>query len=398
MSGQIISAVVGANFGDEGKGLAVDYFCSLSQDCLVIRHNGGAQAGHTVENEEKRFVFHQLSSGSFRHADTMLAETFYPDLFKLTEEASDFNSLAGFLPVIYADVSANITIIDDILLNMALETSRGSFRHGSCGMGVYEAVLRTRAGFGITVGEIVGMSERELVNKLGMIRREYTIPRLAALSLKNCGEYTELLKNENVLSNSAEGMLRGAALLIPSKGLKELSAKKQRLIFEGAQGLLLDWENERYLPHLTASRTGLHNPLLLCGKSGLNLEEAVYVMRSYVTRHGAGPLPYECAPDELGRILPDKTNAPNEWQGHLRFGFYPSSKELADTILDDLGEWQGSTSLFITHLNETDGMVRFKCGDFTARELSAEPYFNGKISSLYCSYSRFGSQTRKIFP
>ena len=83
-----VYAVAGKNYGDEGKGLATDYFVlkrtSCPSDSLVIRHNGGAQAGHTVDmSDGRRFVFHQLSSGSFRGASTLWADTFMPDLYKL---------------------------------------------------------------------------------------------------------------------------------------------------------------------------------------------------------------------------------------------------------------------------------------------------------------------------
>ena len=75
-------AVIGNNYGDEGKGLAVDYL-TLSGHNLVVRHNGGAQAGHTVDKEDRRFVFHELSSGSFNGADTYWASTFLPDLYNI---------------------------------------------------------------------------------------------------------------------------------------------------------------------------------------------------------------------------------------------------------------------------------------------------------------------------
>ena len=396
MTGQRVCAVIGANFGDEGKGLAVDYFSSLSESCLVVRHNGGAQAGHTVELGNKRFVFHQLSSGSFRHADTLLAETFFPDLFKLTDEAADFRALAGFVPVIYADTGAGITIIDDVLLNMALETSRGRERHGSCGMGIYEAVLRTQAGIGITIGRLTGMTADGLFYELARIRREYGLPRLAELGLKDTGEFGELLVSENVLRNFAEGVLRGAELITPASGLGELASKNESIIFEGAQGLLLDQDNKRYAPHLTASYTGLHNPMMLCRKAGLELDEAVYVMRSYVTRHGAGPLPCECQPVEIGELHADRTNIDNRWQGSLRFGVYPSPDELADAVLADLGEWRGRASLFVTHLNETNGEVRFSCGNIPVSVLSSEQPFRGRIETLYTSYSPFGEHTVRL--
>ena len=382
-----ILAVIGAGFGDEGKGLAVDHFCSVGEGCLVVRHNGGAQAGHTVKSGEKRFVFHQLSSGSFRRADTYMAETFLPDLFKIEEEISGFAAVSGHIPVIFGNVGACITIIDDVLLNMALETSRGKNRHGSCGMGINEAVLRSEAGFGITLGEVCGMSAEALERRLSQIRREYVYPRLSALGLDDAGEYSQLIRSARVTENAAEGILRGAEYITPSYGLRELAGGRERIVFEGAQGLLLDSENKRFSPHVTASRTGIRNPMDICRGSGLELDTAVYVMRSYVTRHGAGPLPCECEPGELGEIVPDKTNVENQWQGRLRYGFYESAEELAERISGDLSDWKGRAELFITHLNETRGRVKFRNGDIPAQRLYRDKAFGGRIDGGYLSYS-----------
>ena len=70
-------AVIGANFGDEGKGLMTDYFCSQNKKSLNIRFNGGAQAGHTVVTPDgKRHVFSHIGSGTFSGADTYLSEFF----------------------------------------------------------------------------------------------------------------------------------------------------------------------------------------------------------------------------------------------------------------------------------------------------------------------------------
>ena len=395
MSGKIF-AVIGAGFGDEGKGLAVDRLCS-GGIFTVVRHNGGAQAGHTVDLPDgRRFIFHQLSSGSFRGADTFWAGTFLPDLFKLGGELSDFNAVSGFTPRIYADGSANATYADDVLINMASETVRGKGRHGSCGMGINEAVLRGEAGFRLEVGRIRGMSTEALYGELKLIRREYTPGRLRDLGLdmKNAGEYGELLQSDAVLYNYAEGMIRGAQLVSVVPDCKAFLSERDGIVFEGAQGLLLDSEYKKYAPHLTSSRTGLTNPAALCGKYGLSLDLAVYVMRSYVTRHGAGPLPYERDRIEIGNISADRTNQKNEWQGSLRYAVYESPEALAETILSDLSDKSGA--LFITHLNETDGFVRFASGDVAAADLADHPAFCGKIKKSYLSPTPFSDDVIKI--
>ena len=86
-----------------------------------------------------------------------------------------------------------ITIIDDVLLNMALEKSRGEGRHGSCGMGIYAAFLRTEAGFGITVADVKKGDEEGLYRLLKRIRTEYVMPRVRGLSaaFSRNGEYRD---------------------------------------------------------------------------------------------------------------------------------------------------------------------------------------------------------------
>ncbi|MBP8969908.1 MAG: adenylosuccinate synthetase, partial [Lachnospiraceae bacterium] len=178
---QTIRAVIGKGFGDEGKGLVTDFYCSKSPNALVIKHNGGAQAGHTVETGGKRFVFHQLSAGSFRNADTFWARTYYPDLYKLDEEINAFEAAGGICPKIYCDAKTNVTLISDILLNMIAETMRGKERHGSCGMGINECDLRTEAGFGITVNKILLSDASALIKQIEDIGKDYVKKRLEEL-------------------------------------------------------------------------------------------------------------------------------------------------------------------------------------------------------------------------
>ena len=109
------------------------------------------------------------------------------------------------------------------------------------------------------------------------------------------------------------------------------------IVFEGAQGLQLDQDNTKYHPHLTPSRTGLKNVCSLLGDVGSPAFTAVYVTRSYITRHGAGPLPFEIRSDEFLSKYPsvkDETNLPNAWQGSLRFG--PQIREYYDYAMQDL--------------------------------------------------------------
>ncbi|MBP5554252.1 MAG: adenylosuccinate synthetase [Lachnospiraceae bacterium] len=397
-----IRAVIGKGFGDEGKGLATDYFCSKSPGTLVIKHNGGAQAGHTVETPGKRFVFHQLSAGSFRMADTFWADSYYPDLYKLGEEVEEFNTLTGICPKIYCDPGTCVTIIDDILINMLLEMSRGDKRHGSCGMGINECDLRTGAGFGITVEEVLGTGEEDLLKKLLELREGYTRLRLSHLGIdgkslsSEAQELYDMLGASDVLSNWIIEAQKNAEKNVSICGdVSGLLTSRQQVLFETGQGLLLDSENEEYAPHVTASRTGLYNPCRILKKYGLELSEAVYITRSYVTRHGAGHLPYECTPAEIGITTPDITNVHNPWQGDIRYAKHPGAEEFVRPVLEDLDECgieKTKASLFITHLNETDGKILTGEGDITVEEFVSIPVIQETFANIYKSYSRINRE------
>ena len=391
-----VRIIIGKSFGDEGKGLAVDYFArqALKKDmpCLVVRHNGGAQAGHTVDLPESRFVFHQLSSGSFCRADTLWADTFLPDLYKLPEEAADFCAAGGTLPHIMAFGGCACVVIDDVLLNIALETARGRNRHGSCGMGIDEAVQRSKhAPYRLTLRQIKGLSAGALYRTLRDIRSAYLDRRLRELGLSpaKAGSYGELLFSDNVLRNAAEGMCRGAELveIIPASRTESYG----EVIFEGAQGLLLDENYLDYAPYLTPSRTGLMQPLRLCRELfGKTDAEAVYVSRTYVTRHGQGPLPHEGA--FAGSLsVTDDTNRPNEWQGALRFAPHGTPQEFFAPLRADAGEEAVRRSLLLTHLNETGGCVCTVWGNLPLAQWCGDYGADRFFDRLYLSETRFSA-------
>ena len=392
----MIVAVIGKNFGDEGKGLAVDHFCAKFPGTVVVKHNGGAQAGHTVVHNGRRFVFHQLSSGSFRGAKTYWASTYYPDLYKLREEISDL----GFAPEIYCNVNTPLIMIDDVLLNMAAETARGDKRHGSCGMGIWEGTLRTESGNGLLAGDLLGMDAEKLAGKLKEIRENYVTGRIADLGLKaHPSEYLELLSSRNVLVNAAEEMLRGLEYVTPVEDESAFLRSQANIVFETGQGLLLDSENESFAPHVTASRTGLHNIVTLLKAAGLKLDEACYVTRTYVTRHGAGYLPFETACENIGNIGEDLTNVHNDWQGSIRYAKHGSVEGFLSGIRADFEEakhiypgFSGDNaipaSLFITHLNETDSKIVFEDEDMEIGDFLSIPEVKLLIGNCYLSYDQ----------
>ena len=398
----MIHIVIGKNFGDEGKGLCTDYFSMLAQKnnkrCLVIRHNGGAQAGHTVDLYNKRFVFHQLSSGSFRQADTLWADAFLPDLYKLPEEVQAFRDLAGYTPPIYASGRCRCVYIDDVLLNMAIETQRGPERHGSCGMGINESVDRSmHKEFLITLEDIKSMTAEEICRKMKIIRNEYLPLRLKELGLMldKAGVFGELLSDNKVIRNASEKMCVAAEHI--NLDYIDILSSYDEVIFEGAQGLLLDEDNISYSPHITSSHTGIHNPADFYQKHFQGADcEIIYVSRAYVTRHGAGPLPYENMLNS--NFSPkDPTNTPNEWQGSMRSAPHGTVDEFLEPVINDLSECQikSKVSLMVTHLNETNGNIFRLNNSIPIEKLCKESEISELFEKFYFSYSPYAEEIKE---
>jgi adenylosuccinate synthase len=118
-------------------------------------------------------------------------------------------------------------------------------------------------------------------------------------------------------------------------------------VFEGAQGLLLDQDNKEFFPHVTRSNTGLKNVRMLCAEACISDITAYYVSRTYLTRHGAGPLLGE---DPKMRFQ-DATNTDHPYQGPLRFAPLDNNAMIRRCIKDAEGV---EMKLVYTHLDQLD--------------------------------------------
>jgi adenylosuccinate synthase len=342
------TAVIGANFGDEGKGLLTDYVVSRQRtgdDVVVVRFNGGAQAGHTVVTPQGvRHVFHHFGSGTFLGASTFLSRFFLvnPILWKLEAEA--LRALGVHLQDFsrFVDMSAHLTTPYDMLLNQELERLRGASRHGSCGLGIHETLVRNREAEFATH---VLMSRATIRETLERIRIRWIPRRFAELTSKPPSKtFLERVASNEIRDHYLEdfdSFLRWNVLTA--------SLPPGHLVFEGAQGLLLDQDNVNF-PYVTHSKTGLHNVLQLCREADIEALEAIYVTRAYLTRHGAGPFPTE----DSSLYFPDMTNTSNEFQGALRFGSL-DPLELRHRVAEDLrtrGSFPVEVSVAVTCLDQ----------------------------------------------
>lgn len=379
-----IKAVIGANFGDEGKGLMADYFChKLAQKghaVLNIRHNGGAQAAHNVVTPDgKQHVFSHFGSGSFTSdIDTYLSEDYILNPMIFCRELEELEKL-GMKPKVYINRNCRITTPYDMIVNQALERQRGDGRHGSCGLGINETVERYRAGVGATIGEFSDAPYGLWDAALFRCRNEYFLNRIKALSLLLTDEEITRLCSDIVTTNYVIQLnqMLNYCTLVDDSIIKNYSG----IVFEGAQGLLLDTDYFPFAPHLTSSKTGSHNPKKILLETGLQNEkiEFCYVTRSYFTRHGYGPFPTECDSSELfGATVEEKQNKENEFQGKFRYGYFDADRfscEFTSDLGHMLRDFSNSEGVIaVTHLDETGGFILCPEGKFPAEKLDSLKY------------------------
>lgn len=324
-----ISAVIGANFGDEGKGLMTDYLVTVHQSDLVVRFNGGSQAGHTVVTPDgRRHVFGHFGSGCFAGAATLLSRFFILNPMTFMREYMELSVKFPPNMDVIIDPTALVSTPFDMLLNQMAEMKRDGNRHGSCGLGIGETVERSEKFLKITASDLT--DEDRLRELLARVRDDWVPLRKHQLGLGS--DQDHILKSPLLIDNYLSDV---RFMLEQSKLQRDVVAIRaaRNPVFEGAQGLLLD-QNHEWFPHVTRSNTGIANVLTLLGEAGMREVEVYYMTRAYLTRHGAGPLPRE-----LGRLpfpgVVDQTNITNEWQGSLRFA-YLDTDLLRKTILGDL--------------------------------------------------------------
>lgn len=352
------AAVIGAGYGDEGKGRNVDAIVAAMGPgrTVVVRSNGGAQAGHTVVTPDgRRHVFHHLASGAYAGAATHLSRFFVHHPMTFMAERDELET-EGACVEVTADPRGYVTTPWDMMVNQVLEESRGGARHGSCGYGFGETVGRNEeTDFGLTFGDLV---RDDLASRLTRIRDLWLPARLGALGLTPDAATLAAMRDPRILHRFMEDCAEFASLVrtVSDADLTTLG----RVVFEAAQGLMLD-QRGRDFPHVTRSNTGIQNMAEIAAEAGIDGIDATYATRCYLTRHGAGPMPDHRDLAGLFEIV-DETNVPNPWQSSIRHGLLDLDV-LASAIAEDLakaGDLDVRVRLAVSCLDQAvGGSVRF---------------------------------------
>lgn len=342
--------VTDISYGDAGKGTTVDYLVRQAESAVVVRHNGGAQAAHNVVLPDgTHFTFAQFGSGSLvPGVRTHLSRFMVINPQNMLYEAE---ALKWHVP----DVWERVTVDQDALIttpwhraaNRLREQARRGDRHGSCGLGVGETVSDSLYApeHAIRVRDLRESNLEDRLNALRDYKLQQLKRELDMHYIVNSPDWEPFTNEFLAMAMVATyRMWLDRVTVVEGDVLGELAARHDLLVFEGAQGVLLD-ERYGFHPYTTWSKTTHQNALTLLDEIGFQGEVTrLGTMRSYTTRHGAGPFVTEDA--ILTGHLPDAHNGFGAWQGNFRVGYLDL---VAHRYALDVCE--GTDELVVTHMD-----------------------------------------------
>ncbi|MEO0197312.1 MAG: adenylosuccinate synthase [candidate division WOR-3 bacterium] len=291
-------SIIGLQWGDEGKGKIVDY---LAKDYkTIVRFQGGPNAGHTVYVNNKKYVFHQLPSGLlWGNKKGIIGSGVVLDIETLKKEIEQIKDI-NFKLII--DYRANI-ILPYHKLEDEMEESMGGI--GSTKRGISQAYRDKYARIGIRVFDVLNENRLKIA-----LKRNYEFNRalISSRYSKEIMSFDEVY--EYVLS------FKNFLLEFSSDAQYEILNEKEGIIFEGAQGTLLDITFGTY-PFVTSSHTITSGIGISLGIPLNIIDENIGVFKAYTTRVGKGPFPTELN-DEIGEYIRNKGNEYGSTTGRAR--------------------------------------------------------------------------------
>jgi adenylosuccinate synthase len=283
--------IVGAQWGDEGKGKIVDLLTQYAD--LVVRFQGGNNAGHTIVLKGEKFVVHLIPSGIlYENKKCIIGNGVVLDPAVLIGEIDEIKKRGYFKDDSQLMISEETHLI--LPYHRRIDVAREkTFKIGTTGRGIGPAYEDKVVRCGIRVVDLI--DEKVFREKLeaNLIQKNIYLTQV----LKDRGfEFTEIFDEYLQYKNRLEKYVENTSLI-----LHEEIQKGKHVLFEGAQGALLDIDHGTY-PYVTASNTVAGNA---CAGSGIGptmINSVIGIAKAYTTRVGEGPFPTELQ-DELGEKI-----------------------------------------------------------------------------------------------
>lgn len=337
--------VIGTQWGDEGKGKVVDLLTDKA--AAVVRFQGGHNAGHTLVIDGKQTILHLIPSGVLREGVRCLignGVVLAPDA--LLEEV-DMLERNGVPAASRMGISESCPLIlpYHIALDAAREKARGKKAIGTTGRGIGPAYEDKVSRRGIRLGEIFDTAH--------ISERLREVMDYHNFTLKNLFEFGEV-DYAQTLDNLLQQADRIKPMVVDVTGeLHRLRKAGDNVMFEGAQGALLDIDHGTY-PYVTSSNTTAGGAATGTGVGPRYIDYVVGIVKAYTTRVGAGPFPTELF-DEVGDHLGTKGHEFGATTGRKRRCGWLDTVALRRSL-----EINSVTGICITKLDVLDGLEKLK--------------------------------------
>ena len=286
--------IVGAQWGDEGKGKIVDLLTRYAH--IVVRFQGGNNAGHTVYLKDQKFVFHLMPSGILYEGKIcVIGSGVVVDPAVLLQEMTELKKRGYLKDDSQLMISEEAHLILPYHRRIDIAKDR-VFKIGTTGRGIGPAYEDKVARCGIRMVDL--LDEAAFRKKLEANLLQKNVYLVEVLKEKGF-EFSEIFEEYSGYRKQLEKYVKDTAFF-----LYEASRKKRKILFEGAQGALLDLDHGTY-PFVTASNTVASNACAGAGIGPTMIDSVIGVTKAYTTRVGEGPFPTELQ-DEVGQRLREK--------------------------------------------------------------------------------------------
>ena len=287
--------IIGAQWGDEGKGKITDLL-SKSAD-VVVRSQGGVNAGHTVVVNDQTFKLHLIPSGIlYPDTECIIGSGTVIDPEELLQEIDQLINLNVSIDNLFISQTAHLTMPYHRILDQAAEEKRGKYKIGTTGRGIGPTYSDKAERIGLRMLDLIECDRHPdkiiwTVNyKNAVLEKLYGLPPLNAQEiLEEYRGYAERLR-PYVIDSSLK--------------IDQAVRSKKNILFEGAQGTLLDLDHGTY-PYVTSSNPIAGGACVGAGVGPTIIDRIIGVAKAYTTRVGEGPFPTELG-DEIGLHLGDR--------------------------------------------------------------------------------------------
>lgn len=292
MSGTV---VIGAQWGDEGKGKITDYLAESAQ--VVVRYQGGTNAGHTIETGGRQFKLHLIPSGIlYKNTLNIIGDGVVIDPEALFEEMDYLKALGVDTENLIISDRAHVVMPYHKVLDKLSEKSRGNSDIGTTGRGIGPCYTDKFERSGIRICDL--LNKEDFIN---LAQRNIQFKNLIITKIYD----GEALNQDSII----EKYLAYAERLRPyvkdtTEALYREIKKGSRILFEGAQGTLLDIDYGTY-PYVTSSHPISGGVCVGAGVGPKYIDRVFGVCKAYTTRVGKGPFPTELL-DDAGNFIREK--------------------------------------------------------------------------------------------